>query len=147
MAPAPPVRRILGEAQIVREVERAHPRSGQLLELILVGRQRLRSGVEAALETAPNEGFDLGAVVVGGDEHLVAGLEADRADSLEEGVSPEPEAGGWRNQASGGSGGNGSSQPFMTGRPPPVLGGPRARRSARAPRMRSRPVIGQTPPA
>jgi len=75
VAPPPPTRGVLREAEIVDEVESARARGQKCLELLGHGRELPIAHVKARFESGANQRLYLRAVVVGGYEHLVAGLE------------------------------------------------------------------------
>jgi hypothetical protein len=81
VAPAPPSRGVLREAEVVHEIQRPRPGRQQRVELVRVRLERRRAPVPARREPGADEGLDLRAVVIGGDEDLVAGPEPEREDA------------------------------------------------------------------
>jgi len=86
-APPEPGRGVLGEPQVVNEVER--PRAGpeQRLQLARVRLEGLIQVVEPAGETGPHDRLDLEPAVVGGHQDLVARLEPERLHAVPDGVA------------------------------------------------------------
>jgi len=94
--PVRPDLEVLGEAEVMDEVERPRSRPGQPLELFRVRLERVADVVEEALEAQPGQRLDLGAAVVCRHEDLVSRLELEGLEAV-----PEPMPGQGEQAAAG----------------------------------------------
>jgi hypothetical protein len=77
VAPAPPARAILGKPERVDHVQGPDGWRQQSLELLFVRLEGRNAVIEPAFRAGPHNRFDLGSVVIGRSEDLVARTDAD----------------------------------------------------------------------